>query len=376
MKIAIVHDWLTGMRGGEKCLEVFCELFPQADIFTLLYKKNSVSPVISRLPVKTSFIQHLPFSLKLYRNYLPFFPAAIESFNFKGYDFILSSSHCVAKGAKKQDGAFHLCYCYTPMRYAWSFYNDYFGNYSFLKKLIVKKTINNLKKWDLETLDRVNEFVAISNTIQKRIKDIYRRESSVIYPPVDIDRFFVDKSVKREGFYLCVSALVPYKRIDVIIEAFNKMPGEKIVIVGDGNSAKELKNKKISNNIKLLGWVSDEELLALYQKAKGFVYMAEEDFGISPIEAQAAGLPVIAYAKGGVTETVVPINVKQNNTEPTGVFFNEQKAELLIEAIHEFKSKEKEFSPEKIRENALKFSRQVFKNNIKKLITDRLGNIA
>ena len=147
MKVAIVHDWLTGMRGGEKCLEIFCELFPQADIFTLLYNKNSVSPVINRLPVKTSFIQRLPFSLKLYRNYLPFFPTAIESFNFKGYDFILSSSHCVAKGAKKPDKAFHLCYCYTPMRYAWSFYEDYFGNYSFLKKIIVKNTIKNLKKW-------------------------------------------------------------------------------------------------------------------------------------------------------------------------------------------------------------------------------------
>lgn len=341
MKVAIVHDWLTGMRGGEKCLEIFCELFPQADIFTLLYNKNSVSPVINRLPVKTSFIQRLPFSLKLYRNYLPFFPTAIESFNFKGYDFILSSSHCVAKGAKKPDKAFHLCYCYTPMRYAWSFYEDYFGNYSFLKKIIVKNTIKNLKKWDLATLGRVDEFVAISNTIQKRIKDIYSRESSVIYPPVDVDRFFFDESVKREDFYLCVSALVPYKRIDVIIEAFNKMPDEKIVIVGDGNSSRELKNKKISNNIKFLGWVSNEELLALYQKAKGFVYVAEEDFGISPIEAQAAGLPVIAYAKGGVTETVVPINLRQNNTEPTGIFLTNKKQNVLLGRYRNSKQKKK-----------------------------------
>ncbi|MFA6282458.1 MAG: glycosyltransferase [Candidatus Omnitrophota bacterium] len=371
MKVAIIHDWLTGMRGGEKCLEVFCELFPQADVFTLLYNKGSVSPTIARLPIKTSFIQHLPLSSKLYRNYLPLFPKAIESFDLKEYDFILSSSHCVAKGAKKSDKAFHLCYCYTPMRYVWSFFDDYFGTYSALKKIIVKNVSNRLKKWDLATLGRVDEFVAISETIQNRIKNIYQRESAVIYPPVDVDKFFLDNNTKREDFYLCVCALVPYKRIDVIIDAFNRMSDKKLIIVGDGNLQKELKDKKTSNNISFLGWVGDKELLMLYQKAKAFVYMAEEDFGIAAIEAQSAGLPVIAYGKGGLAETIAPLGGNLSGAHPTGLFFKEQKQESLLEAIESFEAKEKEFSPEHIRKNALRFSREVFKDNIKNLILRR-----
>jgi glycosyltransferase involved in cell wall biosynthesis len=293
----------------------------------------------------------------------------------KGYDFILSSSHCVAKGAKKSGNAFHLCYCYTPMRYVWSFFEDYFGTYHFFKRTLIKNISNQLKKWDLNTLDRVDEFVAISHTIQKRIKDIYQRQAQVIYPPVDVEKFFWDKSTKREGFYLCVSALVPYKRIDVIIDAFNNMPDKKLIIVGDGNLQKELKNKKVLNNINFLGWVSDKELLMLYQKAKAFVYMAEEDFGIAAIEAQSAGLPVIAYGRGGLAETVVPLDENLNGMHPTGLFFKEQKADFLIEAIAKFEVKEKEFSPEHIRRNALRFSRQEFKSNIQKLITSKLGNI-
>ncbi len=375
MRIAIIHDWLKGMRGGEKCLEVFCELFPQADIFTLLYNKGSVSPTISRLPIKSSFIQHLPLSSKFYRNYLPLFPKAIESFNLKNYDFILSSSHSVAKGAKKADKAFHICYCYTPMRYVWSFFEDYFGGYPLFKKVIVKSVSDNLKKWDLATLDRVDEFVAISDTIKNRIKDIYKRESKVIYPPVDVDSFFMDNSIKKDDFYLSVSALVPYKRVDVIIKGFNSMPDKKIIIVGDGNLQKSLQRQKLSDNIKFLGRVSNNVLLNLYQRAKAFVYMAEEDFGIAPLEAQSTGLPVIAYGKGGVEETIIPLNGNSKNLHPTGIFFREQKPEALIEAINEFETKEREFSPEHIRQNALRFSRQIFKNNIQALITNKLGNI-
>lgn len=374
MKIAIIHDWLTGMRGGEKCLEVFCELFPQADIFTLLYNKGSISPTISRLSIKTSFVQHLPFSSKLYRNYLSLFPKAVESFNLNSYDFILSSSHCVAKGAKKPEKAFHLCYCYTPMRYVWSFFDDYFGSYSAFKKIIVKNVSKSLKKWDLASLDRVDEFVAISETIKKRIKDIYQREAKVIYPPVDVDKFFLSSNTKRGDFYLCVCALVPYKRIDVIIDAFNRMPDKKLVIVGDGNLQKELQMKKASNNINFLGWVGDNELLLLYQRAKAFVYMAEEDFGIAPLEAQSAGLPVLAYGRGGVAETVISLD-DAGSAYPTGLFFKAQESASLIEAIERFEAKEKEFSPEHIRKNALRFSRQAFKNNIKELIAAKLGNI-
>lgn len=369
MKVAIIHDWLTGMRGGEKCLEVFCELFPQADLFTLLYDKQSVSAAISAMPVKTSYLQHFPFALKKYRNYLPLFPNAIESLNLSGYDFILSSSHCVAKGAKKPKDAFHLCYCYTPMRYVWSFFEDYFGSYPFLKKKIVARITNNLKKWDLKTLDRVDEFVAISKTIQKRINDIYQRPSRIIYPPVDCEKFSLNSSIKREDFYLCVSALVPYKRIDIIIDAFNKCKDKKIVIVGDGNLRKELERKISSKNIKLLGWVADSELISLNQRAKAFIYAAEEDFGISPLEAQATGAVAIAYGAGGVAETVVPLG----SSNPTGIFFYKQESEALIEAINEFEKHTNEFNPAWARENAVKFSRDNFRNNFRNLIKEKIN---
>ncbi|MCK9615218.1 MAG: glycosyltransferase [Candidatus Omnitrophica bacterium] len=372
MRIAIVHDWLIGMRGGEKCLEVFCELFPQADIFTLLYDGSSVSPVISCMPVKASFIQHFPFAFKKYRNYLPFFPSAIESFNLTGYDFILSSSHSVAKGAKKPKNAFHLCYCYTPMRYVWSFFEQYFGSYPFFKKKIVGYVTKNLKKWDLKTLDRVDEFVAISKTIQKRINDIYKRSSRVIYPPVDVEKFTLNRSIKREDFYLCISALVPYKRIDIIIDAFNRCPDKKIFIVGDGHLRKELERKISSQNIKLLGWVGDRDLIVLYQKAKAFIYAAEEDFGISPLEAQATGSAVIAFGKGGVNETIMPLADGRGN-EPTGIFFYKQESEALIEAIDEFEKHVNEFDPVQLRNNAVKFSRDNFKNNFRNLIKEKLN---
>lgn len=370
MKVAIIHDWLTGMRGGEKCLEVFCELFPAADIFTLIYNKGCASPVISRMPIKTSFIQHLPFARTYYRNYLPLFPLAIESFNLNNYDFILSSSHCVAKGIKKPKNAFHLCYCYTPMRYIWSFFEQYFGSYPFLKKKIVSFTSERLKSWDLQTLDRVDEFIAISKTIQDRIKNIYNRDSGVIYPPVDVDKFTLNNEIKREDFYLCVSALVPYKRIDIIVDAFKRMSDKKIFIIGDGNLRNELENRNISANIKFLGWVNDSELCEFYQKAKAFVYAAEEDFGIAPLEAQATGSPVIAYAKGGVGETVIPLN---SQSASTGILFAEQNSESLIEAIELFEKNNNEFVPENIRNNARRFSRDDFKNNFKNLINERVS---
>lgn len=367
MRVAIVHDWLTGMRGGEKCLEVFCELFPKADIFTLLYDSSSVSSVISGMPIKTSFIQYLPAAIKKYRNYLPLFPAAVESFNLSGYDFVLSSSHCVAKGAKKPKKSFHLCYCYTPMRYVWSFFEQYFGSYPFFKRKIVGYITENLKNWDLKTLYRVDEFVAISKTIQKRINDIYKRTSCVVYPPVDVEKFALNNSIEREDFYLCISALVPYKRIDIIIDAFNKCPDKKIFIVGDGNLRKELERKILKQNIKLLGWVADSELIALYQRAKAFIYAAEEDFGISPLEAQATGAPVIAYGAGGVSETIVPLTDTRKGN-PTGIFFYKQVSEALIEAINEFEKNVNEFDPIRTRSNAVQFSRDNFKNNFKSLV--------
>ncbi len=376
MRVAIVHDWLLGMRGGERALDIFCKMFPDSEIFTLFYNKSALTPAIEDRPIHTSFLQNLPFARKSYRNYLPLFPLAVESFNLNGFDLIISSSHCVAKGAKKPAGAYHFCYCYTPMRYAWVFFEQYFGSYSPIKKYIVKMVTENLKKWDLSTLGRVDDFAAISETIKKRIKDVYGRDSAVIYPPVDTDKFRLEPSLKRGDYYLCVSALVPYKRIDIIVDAFNVLRDKRMLIVGDGQLEKELKLRKVSDNIEFIGRVTDDELRSLYKNAKAFIFTAEEDFGIAPIEAQAAGVPVICYGKGGLSETIYPINISTGKCDPTGLFFFEQTAESLVNAIGEFERKHDEFDPLACRRNAERFSEDKFVCNMKDFINKKMGGKA
>jgi len=390
MRVAIVHDWLTGMRGGEKCLEVFCELFPEATIFTLLHKKGSVSQTIEGMKIKTSFLQHLPNVFDGYRNYLPLFPRAIGNFDLSGFDLVLSSSHCVAKGVRPARGATHICYCYTPMRYAWVFFEDYFGSYSPIKKRFISTVIERLKKWDLKTNETVDFFVAISDNVKNRIRLIYNKESDVIYPPVEVDRFNV--SAKREDFYLIVSALVPYKKIDLAIRAFNAL-GKRLVIIGTGNARKKLRSLA-RPNIEFLDWVSEEDIRDYYSRCRAVIFPGEEDFGIVPLEAQACGKPVIAYAKGGVLETVVPINPDaalsvgrgplNHSLRPasgqawdaqkaTGIFFYEQTTNALKEAVEYFEPNEDKFDPSKLRENAVLFSRDIFKDSIKNYIYKRTG---
>jgi glycosyltransferase involved in cell wall biosynthesis len=359
MKVAIVHDWLTGMRGGEKCLEVFCELFPDATLFTLLHKKGSVSGIIENMRIKTSFIQYLPGVEKHYRNYLPLFPSAIESFDLRGFDLVLSSSHCVAKGARIPKNALHICYCYTPMRYAWMFFEEYFGNYGYLKKKLVTSILKGLRKWDLKTNENVDFFIGISDNIKNRIKQFYGREACVIYPPVDVTD--LDVSDKDDNFYLVVSALVPYKRVDIAVEAFNRL-GKKLKIVGSGNSVNELK-KTAKDNIEFLGWVDDFGLRDYYQKCSALIFPGEEDFGIVPVEAQACGKPVIAFAKGGALETITP---------ETGVFFKEQTVDSLVEAVQLFEKTKQRFTKEAARNNALRFSREIFKQKIKEFIAENI----
>ena len=365
IKIAIVHDWLTGMRGGEKCLEVFCELFPEAQLFTLLHTKGSVSPVIENMKIHTSFLQNMPGITGNYRNFLPLFPAAIESFDLKEYDLVLSSSHCVAKGVKTREDALHICYCYTPVRYAWMFFNEYFGGANVIKKWIISRTITSIRKWDLKSNNRVNYFVAISDNIRKRIKRLYDRESDVIYPPVDV-------SVNIEGSgsedrYLMVSALAPYKRVDLAIEAFNKN-GKRLIVAGSGGDLERLK-KMSRENIEFLGWVDDSQLSELYSNCRALVFPGEEDFGIVPVEAQAHGKPVIAYASGGALETVVPLSQSEEN--PTGVFFSEQTSDALNGAIEEFEKSRGKFNAESIRRNALRFNTDRFRQEIKKYVEDK-----
>ena len=351
IRVAIVHDWLTGMRGGEKCLEVFCELFPDATLFTLLHDKGSVSSVIENMDIKTSFLQKIPGIFRRYRNFLPFFPKAIESFDLSGYDLILSSSHCTAKGVKSPPGALHICYCYTPMRYAWTFFDEYFSSENPLKKWIISKVISRLKKWDIASNKGIDYFVAISDNVKNRIKDIYGRQADVIYPPAEASP---DETVYGdEDFYLVVSALVPYKRVDLAVKAFNEN-GKRLVVIGSGTDLEHL--KKISKeNIEFLGWAHDEELKKHYAGCSALIFPGVEDFGIVPVEAQAYGKPVIAYAQGGALETVTP---------STGVFFNEQNPAALNKALETFENSRNAFDPAKIKENAQRFNRGRFKREV------------
>jgi len=359
MKIAIIHDWLTGMRGGEKCLEVFCELFPEADIFTLIHNKGTVSPVIEKMNIRTSFLQKFTGIKDNYRSYLPLFPAAINGFDLKGYEFILSSSHCVAKGVRIPKGALHICYCYTPMRYAWLFFDEYFGKYNPVKKAAIKTVTNYLRNWDLKTNSDVDFFAAISDNIRLRIERLYNRQAKVIYPPVDTGHFVL--SEKDNEYYLIVSALVPYKRVDIAVEAFNRLD-KRLIVVGTGNCQDELK-KKSGNNIEFAGWADDNALKEYYKNCRALIFPGEEDFGIVPLEAQSCGKPVIAFAKGGALETL---------TEETAVFFKNQSVPALIEAVNEFESKKNTFSPETIRNNSLRFDREIFKEKIKKFMEEKL----
>ena len=265
MKIAIVHDWLTGMRGGERVLEVFCELFPQAHLYTLLHIPGSVSPLIERMPIKTSFIQNLPFSKGGYRKYLPLFPLAVESFDLKGYDFILSCSHCVAKGIIPPPDALHISYVLTPMRYAWDMYSDYFGG---TRNRWIPFFMHYLRMWDVTSSQRVDHFLCVSKHVKNRIKNFYRREAEVIHPPVDTRRFTIQD--RRGDFFLIVSALTPYKRIDLAIEAFNQL-GYPLRIIGSGPDEKRLRSMARSN-VAFLGWQPDDVVADFYSKCRALIF--------------------------------------------------------------------------------------------------------
>ena len=363
LKIALVHDWLTSMRGGEKVAEVFCELFPEATLFTLIYNKGMLSPTIERMNIKTSFIDKLPFKEKKYRNYLPLFPTAIESIDFSEYDLIFSSSHCVAKGAKPRNGGLHICYCHTPMRYVWEMYDDYFGKDKTgpLTRAAMSFFAPKLRKWDVQTSGRVHHYIANSFNVAGRIKKHYNRESDVIHPPVNTSQFNV--SEKNDGYYLIVSALVPYKKVEIAIEAFNKM-GEKLIVVGNGPESEKLKSIAKSN-VEFLGWSSDSELAKIYADCKALIFPGVEDFGIVPLEAMATGKPVIAFGKGGALETVIG-----EGENATGTFFYEQTTDALIASVKEFENKN--FDPYKIHRHALEFDRTVFKEKIKRYVEEKV----
>ena len=353
LKVALVHDWLTGMRGGEKCLDVLCELFPEADLYTLLHQKGKLSQNIESKSIRTSFVQHLPFGLKKYRHYLPLFPLAIEQFDLSEYDLIVSSSHCVAKGVRRNNSTYHISYVHTPMRYVWDQFNTYFRQprTSWPVRIGAELMRPYLQRWDRNTAKRVDTFLCNSNNIRKKILEYYGRESQVIYPPVDLSLFKPGDT--KADFYLMVGAFAPNKRVDLAVHAFNQL---KLPLKISGSGQDEEYCRSIAGEtIEFLGTLSNEKLLELYQQARALVFPGEDDFGITPLEAQACGTPVIAFAAGGVLETV---------TDQTGLFFKEQKVEALVKAVEIMERKWEVFVPEKFQEQLSRFGRGHFKEQM------------
>lgn len=373
MKVAIVHEWITVVAGSESCFKVFTEIYPNADIFVLVSDENSIKELgINPKRVRNSFIQKLPRAKKKWKTYLPFFPFAVEQFDLSDYDLIISSSHAVAKGVIVNANQTHICYIYSPIRYAWDLYHQYL-NESGLKKgvkgFFAKSVLHYIRQWDLGTANRVDEFIPISKYIEKRVWRTYRRKSyKVIYPPVSVDEFTFRE--KKENFYLAASRLVPYKKIDLIVETFRSMPERTLIVIGDGPELDKIKNKA-GANVQIMGYQKFEVLKDFMQRAKAFIFAAEEDFGIIPIEAQACGTPVIAFGKGGSLETVKGKFIDEPiNNEDTGVFFENQSIASLTKAIDYFEKNQSNFEPKKIREFALTFGKDIFKKDITKTFTE------
>ena len=370
MKVALVHDWLTGMRGGERCLEALCEVFPEAPLYTLFHVQGSVSPNIEGHRIVSSWLTKVPLARKRYRYFLPLFPALIRSFDFRGFDVLISSSHCVAKGIRVPPGGCHISYVHTPMRYVWDRYEDYVANQSASlgARVGLKLFRAPLRRWDVVASQGVYQFIANSHHVADRIKRHYGRTACVIHPPIDWNEF--QASEEDEGFYLMVTALAPYKRVDLAIGAANARKF-RLVIIGSGQEERSLK-KMAGPTVSMLGWQPDEVVRENYRRCRAVLFPGEEDFGIVPLEAMASGKPVIAYGKGGVQETVVPVNPPACPNAvpgpPTGVFFFEQSIPSITKAIEQFESRRKEFRPDIIRAWVQSFDRSRFIHHIRQFV--------
>lgn len=371
MKVAIIHDWLVTYAGAERVLEQMLQVYPDADLFSIVefLEKKDRSFILDK-KVNTSFIQILPFSKKIYRSYLPLMPLAIEQFDMSPYDLVISSSYAVAKGVITGPDQLHICMCYSPIRYAWDLQHQYLNETGLnkgVKGWFAKIILHKIRLWDLRTANGVDDFISISRFIGRRIMKVYRRKSIVIYPPVDISHTGIQK--KKENYYITVSRMVPYKKIDLIVEAFSKMPQKKLVVIGDGPEFKKIRTYA-SANIELLGFQSNEVVIDYLLRAKAFIFAAEEDFGIAPLEAQACGTPVIAYGKGGVLETIIGYNVNDNNSSsvmPTGLFFYEQTTESLCNAVHDFELVDV-ITAENCRKNSIRFSNERFTKEFREFV--------
>ncbi len=362
MRVAIVHYWLVGMRGGEKVLEELCRLYPDADIFTHVHDPARTSALINGHRITTTYISRLPFARKLYQKYLPLMPSALEELDLTGYDLVISSESGPAKGVITHPNAVHVCYCHSPMRYLWDQYHTYRGNASRATRLVMSLTMPMLRAWDVASAARVDHFIANSSFIARRIAKSYRRDSEVIFPPVDLEAFQIAPDPSAD-FYFYIGQLVPYKRVDLAVAACTRL-GRKLVIVGTGSEEARLR-AMAGPTVEMRGWASNEDLRSLYQNCRALLFPGEEDFGIVPLEAMAAGRPVIAYGSGGALDTVVEGH--------TGVFFDRQTPDDLMAAIERFETIEGTFVPQEIRRHARGFGRDVFRREIKDFIDRALA---
>ena len=371
MKVAIIHDWLVTYAGAERVLEQMLHIFPEADLYSLVdFLDTDNRNFIKNKIIHTSFIQKMPKAKKKYRNYLPLMPLAIEQFDLREYDLIISSSHCIAKGVITGPNQIHICMCYSPVRYAWDLQGQYLresGLETGLKGWIAKIILHYIRLWDLRTVNGVDYFIAISKYIKRRIKKVYCRDSNIIYPPVDVSSFKLCEN--KDDFYITASRMVPYKKMDLIVEAFSKLPDKKLIVIGNGPDFEKIKSRA-GHNVVLMGYQPFEVLKEHMQRARAFVFAAEEDFGITPVEAQACGTPVIAFAKGGALETVRVLEQEK----PTGLFFKEQTVTSVVNAISKFEENIAAFTAKNCRENAERFSEGRFRKEFKKYIDGVLKN--
>lgn len=368
VSVGIVADWLVTFAGAEKVIAEFIKIFPESEIYSVVdFLSDENRKLFYGKYSTTSFIQRLPFAKKKYQNYLPLMPLAIEQLDVTKHDIILSSSHAVAKGVLTGPDQLHISYVHSPIRYAWDFQHQYLresGLNKGLKGKLARWFLHKIRIWDYRTANGVDHFVANSQFIARRIKKVYGRDADVIYPPVDVERFTLLE--EKEDFYFTASRMVPYKRIDLIVEAFSQMPDKKLIVIGDGSEMAKIK-ARAGNNIEILGYQPDAVMQDHMRRAKAFVFAAEEDFGITPVEAQACGTPVIAFGKGGVLETIRPYGERN----PTGIFFAEQTVTSVIQAVRQFELIHESILPADCRNNALRFSAERFHRELDDYIKDK-----
>jgi glycosyltransferase involved in cell wall biosynthesis len=369
MTTAIVHDWLVTYAGAERVLEQMLVLYPEADVYTLIdFMPESERTFLGQRAIRTSFLQRLPGMRRGYRRFLPLMPLAIEQFDLSAYELVLSSSYAVAKGVLTGPDQLHVCYCHSPMRYAWDLQSQYLrvsGLDRGVRSWLARYLLHRIRLWDHRTANGVDEFIANSEFVARRIRKFYRRDAVVIHPPVDIETF--TPGGVRQDFYVAASRMVPYKRMDLVVEAFASMPHRHLVVIGDGPEVARI-SALGGPNVRMLGYQPQAVLRNYLQQARAFVFAGEEDFGIAPVEALACGTPVIAYGKGGVLETVDD----SNHRSPTGVFFSQQTAGAIREAVERFESEEQRFSPVACRTSALRFSAETFRGRFQEYLDSAL----